>query len=166
MYINRQINSKTIIILSVSLIIIAIALAPTMLDYNVNTLHGGYDLTSPSGIQQFQDYTNWFTLLMASFGILVALILLAVYYKSPIGKILFGTIISSTAIILFSGFEDCMYFILGNHVFPPESTNWVWMWQSKTSLFGYYWVSSRQIEWTLFWMVIVLPIIIYVGIKL
>jgi hypothetical protein len=42
-------------------------------------------------------------------------------------------VIGSTLILIFSGFEDFMYYFL-NGGFPPNDVNWNWMWQAK--LFG------------------------------
>jgi hypothetical protein len=55
------------------------------------------------------------------------------------------TVIGSTLILIFSGFEDCMYIFL-NGGFPPNDVNWNWMWQAK--LF-WFWGTTNQIEWTI-----------------
>lgn len=151
--IRRYVNPKLMLVLAVILVAVAIMVA-SKLDYAVMQ-HAPFTTGQQ---QQSEIYGFWFSSTMVMFGVILAVALGVVYESVVLGI----TVVASTAILLFGNFEDCMYFALGQGYFPANSTNWQWMWQSQSSFFGF-WNTPDQILWTIMWVGLVLPIVVYVG---
>jgi hypothetical protein len=140
--------SKKILVVSVLLVVLAIAVF-SMLDFTY-LQHAPY----VTGEQQASfSYGFWFNAAMSTVGFVVASLLLVFYWDSrrKLGICLFGTVIGSTAIIIGSGLEDCLYFLLGAHGFPANNVIWTWMYEYKYFQW-HFWNTTSQILWTIFWL--------------
>lgn len=62
----------------------------------------------------------------------------------------------SSIIIMVSGLEDTLYFLLGSGGFPSENKQWTWMFQHF--LFGN-WTTSSHLTWMFIWLLAVLPVL-------
>lgn len=138
--------SRWVIILAVLAIFLAVSVAAN-LDYQVMQ-HAPF----VSGQEaQYLIYGFWFTAVMFMFGFGIACALGYVYRASKAGGVLFGTVVVATALLIISGFEDCMYFLLGQGSFPANNVNWDWMIQAK---WWGFWNTTDVIAWLSIWLLI------------
>lgn len=151
--IRQNVNPKVMLVLAVVLIAVAIMVA-SKLDYAANSVM----LSAPNAEQQPEIYSFWFNSVMVMFGLVLA-IALGVVYESVTMTV---TIIASTAILIIGSFEDIMYFLLGQGYLPANNVSWNWMFEFR--LFGV-WNTSLQIFWTVIWVGVILPVVVYIGLS-
>jgi hypothetical protein len=145
----------TILIVTVLLIALAIIFI-SQLDYQASAC-----AASPTA------YGFWLMASMFMFGLIPATIISIIYWLTDgfkIAQIMFWTILVSTALLIASNLEDCMYFLFGaRDCFPTNTANWNWMLQAK--LFGF-WDTTNQVEWTIIFLLILALFLTAVIMKL
>ena len=135
-----------------------------MVDWYVMTIvNPAYSYSTVDEMATFNThYWFWLGALMIMFGFACAALIKVAYAYSPISNYLAGMVVATDIILVIAGFEDDMFFLLGQHGFPSNSVQWNWMYEYK--IFGF-WTTTNQIEWGIFWILIVLPITIGVSWK-
>jgi len=142
-------------------VVIVLIMVLAMVDWYVMTIvNPAYSYSTPQTMAIFNShYWFWLTVLILAFGFCCAALMKVTYSYSPVGDYLAGMVVVADILLYVGNFEDDMYFLLGQHSFPSNTTQWTWMEQYK--LFGF-WTTSNQIVWSIFWLLIVLPAAIYV----
>ena len=137
MKVQLELKEKYTLILTTSVLLIALSITvASQLDNQVINAYSS-------------NYNFWFNAVMFTPGLIVATVLGLVYW-GKIGTAMFCSIITSTLLLIESGFEDLMYFLTYRGL-PLNSVNWNWMWQAKT--FGF-WNSTNQVEWTIIFLLV------------
>ena len=148
MKVQLELKEKYTLILTTSVLLIALSITvASQLDNQVINAYSS-------------NYNFWFNAIMFTPGLIVATVLGLVYW-GKIGTAMFCSIITSTLLLIESGFEDLMYFLTYRGL-PLNSVNWNWMWQAKT--FGF-WNSTNQVEWTIIFLLIT-AIFLFIMIKI
>ena len=129
-----------------------------MVDLQV-MLRSPYDLSTELAAYNF--YILCITATMLLFGVSAAVVAYVSFQKSPLGKTVATSIMASTVILLISGLEDIIFFVMAGG-FPANDVNWNWMLQ--TNIFGG-WNTSSHLLWAVFWLGLVLPGALYFFFK-
>lgn len=158
MYRNRPVAISDLTIIVILTIMLDIAVF-AMVDFQVMQ-HQTYQL--PEEQEAYNVYIFWVSATMLMFGIAEAVLIIVIFRFSPIRFILSGTVLLSTIIVIFSGLEDIIFFAIQGGL-PADNVNWKWMWQAR--VWGF-WNSTEQAMWTIFWLGAVLPIVLFVSIKI
>ena len=156
---SKRINTKRTMAAGVA-VVVALIMVLAMVDWYVMTIvDPAYSYDTAQQMATFNShYLFWFTALILMFGFGCAALIKVAYSYSPVGNYLAGMVVVADIILYVGNFEDDMYFLLGQHGFPSNNIQWSWMYQYK--LFGF-WTTTNQIEWSIFWLLIVLPTSIY-----
>ena len=150
MKVQLELKEKYTLILTTSVLLIALSITvASQLDNQVINAYSS-------------NYNFWFNAVMFTPGLIVATVLGLVYW-GKIGTAMFCSIITSTLLLIESGFEDLMYFLTYRGL-PLNSVNWNWMWQAKYIGNGF-WDTTNQVEWTIIFL-LVTAIFLFIMIKI
>lgn len=101
-------------------------------------------------------YWIWMNVTILMFAVVSAV---AFWAGAPMGKqttqIVYGILISGV-VLLISGLEDVMYFLINEGKLPADNKQWTWMAQYRA--WGF-WNTKTHLIWMSVWLFIVLPLL-------
>jgi len=101
-------------------------------------------------------YWVWMNVTILMFAVIAAV---AFWAGAPMGKqttTIVYAILMSGVVLLISGLEDDMYFLINEGKLPSNDVQWTWM--SQYRAWGF-WNTRTHLLWMGFWLFLVLPVL-------